>query len=133
GKRRRLVRHRPRSGKPLERVDPSRQVRAAGGQTALLRGASARAGRRLFHQIPLGTIKMCGLCAALNAGRAWTDAAGRPQFSKAGSPIRASDERDRLVRLANGVLQHYGLTVSDWGGSSYMVANTAGRNENVYA
>lgn len=76
---------------------------------------------------------MCGLCAALNAGRAWTDAAGRPQFSKAGSPIRASDERARLVRLANGVLQHYGLTVSDWGGSSYMVVNSAGQNENVYA
>jgi len=76
---------------------------------------------------------MCGLCAALNAGRAWTDAAGRPQFSRAGSPIRASDERDRLVRLANGVLQHYGLTVSDWGGGSYMVANPAGQNENVYA
>jgi len=76
---------------------------------------------------------MCGLCAALNAGRAWTDAAGRPQFSNAGSPIRASNERDRLVQLVNGVLQHYELTVSDWGGSSYMVANKAGHNENVYA
>jgi len=76
---------------------------------------------------------MCGLCAALNAGRAWTDTAGRPQFSNAGRPIRTSDERDRLVRLVNGVLQYYGLTVSDWGGSSYMVANSAGQNENVYA
>ncbi len=75
---------------------------------------------------------MCGLCAALNSGRSWTHAAGKPQFSLAGKPIHVSKEREQLVRIVNAALDHYGVTVSDWGGGSYLAANRAGRNENVY-
>src|SRR5690554_6316496 len=68
---------------------------------------------RANRQDVSGATNMCGLCAALNAGRDWTNAAGREQFKNDGRPISVSQERTQLVRLINGVLQHYGLTVND--------------------
>lgn len=76
---------------------------------------------------------MCGLCAALNAGRNWTDMAGKDEFSDGGRPVLASQQRARLVGIVNRGLHHYGITVTDWGGGSYVVSNAMGQNENVYA
>lgn len=75
---------------------------------------------------------MCGLCAALNASRNWTDASGQSAFTQNGRPIAARDEREKRVRIINSVLSHYGLQVADWGGSSYVITTLSGKNANVY-
>lgn len=74
---------------------------------------------------------MCGLCAALNASRNWTDLAGKSEFSLDGRPVNVRQERNQLVGVVNRVLAHYGVSVSDWGGSSYVVTNQRRQNENV--
>jgi hypothetical protein len=63
---------------------------------------------------------MCALCGALGGGGHWTDTA-------AGAGERAR-RRERLTRasLANTVLRHYGLAMSDWQGSSYMLRSATG-------
>lgn len=75
---------------------------------------------------------MCGLCAALGSSKDWTDAAGRSEFERAGRKVTRRAERERRVALANRVLRFYGLTLSDWGGNSYVLSNRDRQSENVY-
>lgn len=75
---------------------------------------------------------MCGLCSALGSSKEWTDAAGRPEFEKAGRKVTRRAERERRVAHANNVLRFYGLELRDWGGNSYVLSNAAGRSENMY-
>jgi hypothetical protein len=75
---------------------------------------------------------MCSLCAALGGSRYWTDAAGHADFEKGGRKISLGDERSRRVGLLNLVLETYGLSISDWGGNSYVLENRQGRSENMY-
>jgi hypothetical protein len=76
---------------------------------------------------------MCSLCAALGASRGWTDAAGHADFERGGRKVTARDERSRRVTLLNGVLGAYRLSVSDWGGNSYVLTNAQGRTENIFS
>jgi hypothetical protein len=75
---------------------------------------------------------MCGLCAAYNANRGWTDLAGRAGFSQGDCLVNTRDERERIIALLGHIMDFYGLKAIDWGGSSYLVSTVAGKNENVY-
>ena len=62
----------------------------------------------------------------------WTDAAG--QDTGSGDPASGRTRRQaRLYRvaLANKVLKHYGLTLADWDGTYFVLANRTGRSEIV--
>ncbi len=74
---------------------------------------------------------MCSLCGVLGGRGHWTDSA-----SHAGAfPNRAETtrraERQRRTRLAGAVLGHYGLTLTDWTGASYVLATRTGRTAMV--
>jgi hypothetical protein len=75
---------------------------------------------------------MCGLCGVLGAEAHWTDASGLEGPS--GGPPRGNRRQERLYRvaLANKVLTHYGLTLTDWGGNDYVLGSRTGRSEIVH-
>lgn len=75
---------------------------------------------------------MCSLCAALGGSRYWTDAAGNTAFSHDGRKVTLRAERMRRVAFLDLILGHYGLSVRDWGGNSYVLMDRRGRRENVY-
>ncbi|MFG1294243.1 hypothetical protein [Xanthobacter variabilis] len=75
---------------------------------------------------------MCSLCAALGGSRYWTDAAGREAFSRGGHKVTLREERERRVAFLDRMLAHYGLSIRDWGGNSYVLMDRRGRRENVY-
>ncbi len=75
---------------------------------------------------------MCSLCAALGAGRDWTDAAGREEFRRHGGKVNLRNEREARVALLDRLLGAYGITVKDWGGNSYVLENRDGQRRNVY-
>lgn len=70
---------------------------------------------------------MCGLCGVLAPREHWTEAGqdgeGLQERRVAGTRRR---ERAHQVRVANRVLAHYGLTLADWQGSSYVLSNRTG-------
>jgi hypothetical protein len=74
---------------------------------------------------------MCALCGVLGGPGHWTDSASH----EAAFPNRAETtrraERQRRVRLANAVLGHYGLALTDWTGASYGLATRTGRTAMV--
>jgi len=74
---------------------------------------------------------MCSLCDTLGNGSFWTDAAGHSEFDGAGR-VTPRHERARRVQLVNLVLREYGLHVSDWSGSAYVVESTSGSSEIVH-
>jgi hypothetical protein len=65
---------------------------------------------------------MCSLCGMLGDQAHWTDSK-RPT-AEAHAQWR---ERQVRVRLVNTVLQHYGLTLADWSGKSYVLSSRTGR------
>jgi hypothetical protein len=75
---------------------------------------------------------MCGLCGALGSGEYWTDAAGRPEFEAGGRKVVRRHERLQRVVLVDAVLKRYGVTLRDWGGSSYVLTTRNGGVRNVY-
>ena len=75
---------------------------------------------------------MCSLCAVLGSSRHWTDAAGRPEFERAGHKVTRREERERRVAFLNHIIFSYGLSLQDWGGNSYVLQNRHGKTENVY-
>jgi hypothetical protein len=68
---------------------------------------------------------MCGLCGVLGGGDHWTDG------QAIGGPTTRRADRLRRVALANAVLGHYGLQMSDWQGVHYLLASRTGRTEIV--
>jgi len=75
---------------------------------------------------------MCGLCGVFGAEAHWTDAAGHDAWSSDPVPRRTRrQERLHRVALANKVLAHYGLTLADWNGTSFVLAKRTGRSEIV--
>jgi len=67
---------------------------------------------------------MCGLCGVFLTETHWTDAS----VSTPGKGARTRrHERLHRVALANRVLKHYGLKVSDWQGSAYLLASQTGQ------
>lgn len=79
---------------------------------------------------------MCVLCGEFVSQPHWTDRrvedAARSSDADLGDYHR-DRRRDRIrrVALANEVLAHYGLRVSDWNGSKYLLRDLKGRQELV--
>ncbi len=69
---------------------------------------------------------MCGLCGALAGGRHWSDGAGREGFEASRKYRSRHVERTRRTHLINRVLGIHGLSIEDWGGSSYVLHSPAG-------
>jgi len=67
---------------------------------------------------------MCGLCGVFLGESHWTDAT----VGAVGSGARTR-RHDRLhrVALANRILRQYGLKLSDWQGSAYLLAGQTGQ------
>jgi len=67
---------------------------------------------------------MCGLCGVFVGEDHWTDAT-------VGEPGRGGRTRrhERLHRVAqtNRILKQYGLKLSDWQGSAYLLGNQTGQ------
>ena len=73
---------------------------------------------------------MCGLCGVLSPREHWTDGrqGGEGPNGRSVAETRRR-ERANQVRLANKVLAHYGLTLADWQGSSFVLSNRTGASE----
>lgn len=67
---------------------------------------------------------MCGLCGLFEGETHWTD-------STRVDPVPTRQARLRRVMLANRVLRHYRLALSDWQGSKYLLSGATGATEIV--
>lgn len=75
---------------------------------------------------------MCALCGVLGGAEHWTDAAARPGvFTRNTDPIQRRRERHNRIAGASRVLRPYGLTLSDWQSSSYVLSTATGKTELV--
>jgi hypothetical protein len=75
---------------------------------------------------------MCALCGLLGGDEHWTDAVAREGvFTRNRDPSRRRLERARRVEVANRVLRFYGLRLSDWQGTSFVLSTFTGKSEMV--
>lgn len=75
---------------------------------------------------------MCSLCGILGGNEHWADAVARPGiYTRNAERIDRRRERANRVSAANRVLACFGLSLSDWQGSSYVVASRTGKNEMI--
>jgi hypothetical protein len=75
---------------------------------------------------------MCALCGVLGGSDHWTDATGRPGvFTRMADPLERRRERARRVSVANRILRHFGMQVSDWQGASFLLSTATGKTEMV--
>jgi hypothetical protein len=75
---------------------------------------------------------MCALCGVLGGDGDWTDAAARPGvFTRNVDPLQRRRERMNRVACARKVLAFYGLTLSDWQASSFILSTLTGKSEIV--
>ncbi len=73
---------------------------------------------------------MCSLCGVLGGNEHWADAVARPGvFTRNVERIDRRRERARRIAAANRILSAYALTLSDWQGSSYVLASRTGKTE----
>ena len=71
---------------------------------------------------------MCSLCGVLGGRGHWTDSASTPEaFASRLDQTTRRRERQERTRLANAILRHYGLSLTDWSGASYVLSNRTGR------
>ena len=71
---------------------------------------------------------MCSLCGVLGGRGHWADSASTPEaFASRLQQTTRRRERQERTRLANAVLGHYGLSLADWSGASYVLSNRTGR------
>ena len=74
---------------------------------------------------------MCSLCGVLGGRAHWTDGAGHAEAFPNRVETTRRAERQHRTRLANAVLGHYGLALTDWTGASYVLATRTGRTAMV--
>jgi hypothetical protein len=75
---------------------------------------------------------MCALCGVLGGTEHWADAHARPgAFTRNTGPLERRRERARRVAHANRILTHFGLSLSDWQGSAFMLSTRTGKTELV--
>src|ERR1700722_16471397 len=75
-------------------------------------------------------VKMCSLCGVLGGIEHWTDAIARPGiYTRNASLIERRRERANRVRITNHVLAQFGMTVSDWLGTSFLLSTRTGKTE----
>ena len=73
---------------------------------------------------------MCSLCGVLGGNEHWADAVARPGvFTRNTDRIDRRRERMNRVRIANQVLQPFGMTLSDWQGASFLLSTRTGKTE----
>ena len=73
---------------------------------------------------------MCSLCGVLGGRGHWTESSANPE-AFAGNDVTRRRERQSRTRLANRVLSHYGLSLSDWSGHAYVLRTRTGRTAMV--
>jgi hypothetical protein len=71
---------------------------------------------------------MCGLCGIFVTETHWADA---QISSREGGGRTRRHERLHRVGVANRVLRHYGLKLSDWHGSAYLLSTQTGQTSIV--
>ena len=70
---------------------------------------------------------MCSLCGGLGSGEHWTGAIARPDvFTRNVGPIERRRARADQVRVANRILTLFGMTVSDWQGTAFLLSTRTG-------
>jgi hypothetical protein len=75
---------------------------------------------------------MCALCGVLGGAGHWTDAAARPGvFTRNTDALERRRERLNRVGCAGRVLRFYGLTLSDWQATSFLLSTATGKTEIV--
>ena len=75
---------------------------------------------------------MCSLCGILGGNEHWADAVARPGvYTRNVERIDRRRERAARVTAANRILSAYALALSDWQGSSFVLANRTGKSEMV--
>jgi hypothetical protein len=73
---------------------------------------------------------MCSLCGVLGGDEHWADAVPRPGvYTRNASPIERRRERANRVRVANRALARFGLSLSDWQGTSFLLSTRTGKTE----
>jgi hypothetical protein len=73
---------------------------------------------------------MCSLCGVLGGNEHWADAVARAGvYTRNGGIIERRRERANRVRVANKVLAHFGMTLSDWLGTSFLLSTRTGKTE----
>jgi hypothetical protein len=71
---------------------------------------------------------MCGLCGVLGGRGHWTESAASPgAFAARTEPQTVRRERIERTALVNRVLKHYGLSLKDWSGASYVLRGGTGK------
>lgn len=68
---------------------------------------------------------MCGLCGVFLTETHWAEAS--LSAGQGGGRTRRHERLHRVV-LANRILEHYGLKVSDWQGSAYLLSSRTGQH-----
>ena len=72
---------------------------------------------------------MCSLCGILAGRGHWTESSTNPEvFAGRDVAHTAGRERQHRARILNVVLAYYGLSVSDWAGSRYVLRSRTGRS-----
>jgi len=75
---------------------------------------------------------MCALCGVLGGLDHWTDAADRPGvFTRNTDASSRRRERMRRVASANRILTHFGMSLTDWQGASFLLSTRTGKTEIV--
>ncbi|MBB4508645.1 hypothetical protein ACCS54_10895 [Rhizobium johnstonii] len=73
---------------------------------------------------------MCSLCGILGGNEHWADAVARPGvYTRTAERIDRRRERARRVAIANRILDAFGLGISDWQGSSFLLSTRTGKTE----
>ena len=70
---------------------------------------------------------MCGLCGLFGAAVHWTDVAAAPEAFTGSDKKTLRQERFARISLANRILRHYGLKLSDVAGRSYLLTSATGK------
>jgi hypothetical protein len=75
---------------------------------------------------------MCSLCGVIGRNEHWTDAVARPGvFTRNVERLDRRRERARRVSAANSVLSVFGMSLSDWQGSAFVLATRTGKSEMI--
>jgi hypothetical protein len=73
---------------------------------------------------------MCSLCGVLGGYEHWAEAVARTGvYTRNVDVIERRRERRNRMRIANAILAQFGMTLSDWQGSSFLLSTRTGKTE----
>ena len=73
---------------------------------------------------------MCSLCGVLGGNEHWAEAAARPGvYTRNVDVVERRRERRNRMRIANAILAQFGMALSDWQGSSFLLSTRTGKTE----